>query len=76
MPLHFPRRVNIDVLVFSIIVTKARKPDTRILGIPSLLDTILRDATVYFVFIIACQLFPLSFLIFAPVSGTYCVRVG
>lgn len=37
-------------------------------GIPSILDTILRDATVYFIFMFASQLLFQLFLFFAPVS--------
>ena len=43
-------------------------------SIPNILDTILRDATVYFVVIFACQLFPLFFLIIDSVSNPCCVR--
>jgi hypothetical protein len=41
---------------------------TRYPGIPSLLDTILRDATSYFIVIFACQVCLLFFLILAPVG--------
>lgn len=46
----------------------------RFIGIPNLLDTILQDATVYFVLLFACQLCLLLFVVLASVSYTFCVR--
>ena len=42
----------------------------RYLGVPSILDTILRDATVYFMLMFAIQLSFQLFLFFAPVGDT------
>ena len=58
-----------DVLAFLSILITAKKPwHSRYPGIPSLLDTILRDATVYFVFMALCQVSSDLFVSFAPVS--------
>lgn len=65
--LHPPRRTP-DVLAFSIIFVTTRRPGLTYPGIPSLLNTILRDATYYFILMFACQLCLLLFLFFAPVS--------
>lgn len=52
-----------DVLVFSIILVKTRRPRmNRYPGIPSILDVILRDATHYFVLISSAHLLSLLFL--------------
>lgn len=57
-----------DVLAFSLIFATARKPGMRYPGIPNLLDTILSDATSYFIFMFACQIVLLLFLCFAPIQ--------
>lgn len=67
---HPPRRTITDALAFSIIFVTARRPGLTYPGIPSLLNTILRDATYYFILMFACQLCLLLFLFFAPVSDT------
>lgn len=59
--IHFVSRTSlhrgiIDLLAFSIIFATARgSPTSRIRGIPSILDAILRDATIYFLLIVASQ---------------------
>jgi len=58
-----------DLLAFSIIFTISRRPGTRRHpGVSKILDTIVQDATVYFIFMFVCQLLLEFFLIFAPVS--------
>ena len=62
----------VDFLVFLIILITARRPGTsRLPGIPTILDAILQDATVYFLLIVASQLVLCLFLFFAPVSDLY-----
>jgi len=62
-------RCIVDVLAFSIILVRAKRSTAdRYPGIPSILDTILRDSTVYFTFMFASQLLFQLFLFFAPVS--------
>ena len=67
-PVHFPQWAIADVFAFSVIFIVARRPRIRHPRIPSLLDIILRDATVYFMVIFALQMCFLLFLCFAPVS--------
>jgi len=47
---------------------------SRFPGIPSILETVLRDATVYYTFVFVCQLLVEFFLLFAPVSDMQYVR--
>jgi len=62
----------VDLFVFLIILVTARGPRTsRFPGIPSILDAILRDATVYFLLIVASQLVLFFFVFLAPVCGPY-----
>jgi len=78
--IHFMSRTPlycgiIDLLAFLIILVTARGPRTsRFPGIPSILDAILRDATVYFLLIFASQLVLLFFLYFAPVCDPHYIR--
>lgn len=69
-------RSIIDVVAFSVIFSTARgrRPrESRYPGIPSILDTILRDATFYFIFMFVCQLVLEFFLLLAPVGDArYC----
>ena len=61
-----------DIFVFLIILFTARGPRTRRFpGIPSILDAILRDATVYFLLIVASQLVLFFFVFLAPVCDPY-----
>ena len=56
--------------MFSSIFVAARNPrHGRYPGIPSLLDSILRDATQYFILLTLCNITTDAFLIFAPVGG-------
>ena len=56
--------------MFSSIFVAARNPrHGRYPGIPSLLDSILRDATQYFILMTLCNITTDAFLIFAPVGG-------
>lgn len=55
-----------DVLAFAIIVSTAKRTRMSYPGIPSLLDVVLRDATVYFMLIFACQFCLVFFLFLAP----------
>jgi len=58
-----------DAVAFSIIVYSMKwRGVTRAHGVPSLLDKIVRDATVYFVVIFTSHLLLLLFEFFAPVS--------
>jgi len=64
-----------DLLTFLIIFVAARESRTgRSLGIPNILDVILRDATIYFLLIFASQLVLFLFLFFAPVGDPYYIR--
>ena len=57
-----------DVLAFSIIVFTAREPRmSRHPKIPSILDTILRDSTEYFILVFSAQFSSLIFLFAVPV---------
>ena len=68
----YPRCGVADLLTFSIIFITARGPRTsRFPGIPTLLDAILRDATVYFLLIVASQLVLFFFVFLAPVCDPY-----
>ncbi|KAF9648024.1 hypothetical protein BDM02DRAFT_3129359 [Thelephora ganbajun] len=59
--------IAFDLLAFVIIfVTAKRRGSARHPGIPSILDTILRDATLYFILIFAGQVLFEMFLFFAP----------
>ena len=59
----------VDVLAFLSILIATKKPrHPRYPGIPSLLDAILRDATIYFILIVLCQVLFDVFVAFAPVS--------
>ncbi|KAF9648019.1 hypothetical protein BDM02DRAFT_3187465 [Thelephora ganbajun] len=59
--------IAFDLLVFVIIfATAKRRGMTRYPGIPTLLDTILRDATLYFILISTGQVLFEMFLFFAP----------
>jgi len=55
-----------DSLAFLIIVIVARKP--KYPGVPTILKTVLRDATVYFVLLFVCEIMTDFFIIFAPDS--------
>jgi hypothetical protein len=70
------RRLIADILAFLIIFFRARRPAMRFPGIPSLLDTILRGASVYFVLVFTCQVLLVFFLLFTSVSDVSHVRVG
>ena len=78
--MHFASRAPllcgiIDLLTFLIIFTTARGSRARRLpGIPSILDVIARDATIYFLLIAVAQLVLFLFLFFAPVSDPYYTR--
>ena len=64
------RRTAADFLAFSIIALAARR--TRMNeyeGIPSILKTILRDGTQYFILIFSAHVLSMLFLFFAPVGG-------
>jgi hypothetical protein len=74
MPFPLSRRIIVDLLAFLIIVVKSKRSRARFPGIPSILDTILRGATIYFVVIFTSQLVLLLSTIFAPVSDTPCFR--
>ena len=64
-----------DLFTFLIIVVTARGSRTgRFQGIPSILDAILRDATVYFLLIVAAQMVLFLFFLFAPVSDPRCIQ--
>ena len=61
----------VDVLAFSTIVFTAKRP--RVIGYParpSILDTILRDATQYFVLIFSAHFLSTLLLFVAPVGDT------
>lgn len=55
-----------DIIAFTTILFMSKKQGARHPGIPSLLDTIARDATLYFMLMCVCQLCLLFFLFFAP----------
>jgi len=58
--------VAFDALAFLMIFMAAKKP--RYPGVPSILDAILRDATIYFLLMFSCQIITDFFIIFAPDS--------
>ncbi|KAF9643257.1 hypothetical protein BDM02DRAFT_1545403 [Thelephora ganbajun] len=61
--------VAFDLAAFLVILVTARGVRTsRYPGIPSILGVVLRDATVYFMLMFACQLVLLLFLFLAPVQ--------
>ena len=60
----------IDIVAFLIILITARRSRVaRYPGMPTILDTILRDATHYFVLMFIVQLVSVLFDLFAPVGG-------
>ena len=66
---HSPRCGIVDIFAFLIIVVTARRLRTnRHPDMPSVLDSILRDATIYFMVIFASQFLFLLFRFFAPVG--------
>ena len=66
---HSPRRGIIDLLAFSIILFTARRlRRSRLPGMPSILDIIVRDSTQYFMLIFFVQLLAQLFIFFAPVG--------
>ena len=68
-PSALPHHGIADLLAFSIIFAIARRPGIyRYPGASTILDTIVQDATVYFIFMFVCQLLLEFFLLFAPVS--------
>ena len=65
-----PRRGVTDILAFAIIAYRIKKElPTRSLGITTLWNVILRDATLYFVVITFTQFFSLLFMFTTPVGG-------
>ena len=70
-PQTSPRRGIIDLSAFLIILVTARGSRGRHGGIPSILDTIMRDATVYFLVMFVCQSVFFMFLFFAPVRDLW-----
>jgi len=61
----------IDLLAFLIIFATVKRPGTnRFPGIPTILDTLFRHATLYFILMFVCQFINELFLLFAPVSDT------
>ena len=67
--MYFMSRAPIDFFTFLIILaTAGGRRTSRSLGISKILDAIVRDATVYFLLIVASQLVLYFFLFFAPVS--------
>jgi len=61
--------IALDLLAFmAILVTAWRKRANTHPGIPSLLETIRRDATLYFIVIFGCQVLVELFSLFAPVG--------
>jgi len=71
---HIPRflyRGSIDLLAFlSILVTARRSGRIRLPGIPSILDAVVRDSTLYFILIFFFQILSQLFVLFAPVGDT------
>ena len=66
---HSSPRGIIDLLAFLIIlVTTWRSRRIRYPGMPSILDTIVRDSTQYFIFIFFSQVSSLLFIFFTPVG--------
>jgi len=64
------RHAIIDVLTFLIIFYTAKRSGVyRHPGIPCLLDTILRDATLHFMLVFYAQVLSQFFLLLAPVGG-------
>jgi len=67
--MYFTPRGTIDFLTFLIILaTAGGQRMNRSLGISKILDALVRDATVYFLLIVASQLVLYFFLFLAPVS--------
>ena len=70
--MHFillPHCDTVDISAFLIIlVTAKRQGRNRHPGISSILDTVLREATLYFLLMFASQFLFVMFLFFAPVS--------
>ena len=61
-----------DLFTFLIILVTVRGPTTnRFPGVPSILDAILRDATVYFLLVATAQLLLFFSTLFAPVGDLY-----
>ena len=71
-----PLRCGIaDLFTFLIIFVTARGPRTsRFPGIPTILDAILRDATIYFLVMAAIQSLLLFSTLFAPVGNPYRIK--
>ena len=68
---HFPHRGTIDLLAFLIILVTARRSKrVRLPGIPSILDAVVRDSTLYFMLIFFVQLLAQLFVLFASVGDT------
>lgn len=66
---HVPRHDMADLVSFLIIWVTAKRPGAiRYPGIPSILDAILRAATLYFIFMFVCQTLLEFFLFLAPVG--------
>lgn len=66
---HTSRHDATDILAFSIILLTAKKLEAYTYpGISTLLDAILRDATLYFLLMFGCQVLLVLFLFFAPVG--------
>jgi choline-glycine betaine transporter len=64
-----PHCDTVDISAFLIIlVTAKRQGRNRHPGISSILDTILREATLYFLLMFASQFLFVMFLFFAPVG--------
>ena len=69
LTLHVPPSPTaVDILAFRVILFAARRTGTRHPGIPSLLDIILRDATLYLILTFTSQVCLLLFLLFTAVS--------
>jgi len=67
-----PCRGTTDLFTFLIILVTIRGPRTsRFPGVPSILDAILRDATVYFLLMTIAQLLLFASTLFAPVGDPY-----
>ena len=61
-----------DILMFLIILATAKGPSTsRFPGVPTILDAILRDTTLYFLVMVAVQFLLFFSSLFAPVSDPY-----
>lgn len=51
-------------------MSRKHRPDETRLKVPTILDNIVKDATVYFLVIFGTQVLVECFVLFAPVSGT------